>query len=353
MLAATTPLSLQAAETITIGKGSGIQWYGLPFTVTLSGPMTDIGLWEQFGLLSISNASNQCIDTTTLRDIGGYRAYPLPGAPGVGLIPRATGSVTYLRAGRSDPSTLTGTIGLPQTGGKTSDGTILGETSGTKSWCLPPDYGSIANYYDPSYERKATIEGYWALVTDGSQKTHQIRIPRMWAGSFAILPAGDKRELILPDAIDLRISNLECSVDTPVTMNFGAVLRDLTPDAELDRITNPFNVTCGQDAAPINANINVQLRAISGLYNASPSQLSLNQGGGYITGEISGVTTDASCGGTGGLTFDNKPQKIGSISNLENSKVFNNQVIWRLCSGGSSLPTGPVDAAAELLVTYN
>ncbi|EOW2413975.1 hypothetical protein ACQ78R_000761 [Yersinia enterocolitica] len=45
--------------------------------------------------------------------------------------------------------------------------------------------------------------------------------------------------------------------------------------------------------------------------------------------------------------------KIGNILATEATKVINNQVTWRLCSGGTSLPIGNVTASAEMLVTFN
>lgn len=54
-----------------------------------------------------------------------------------------------------------------------------------------------------------------------------------------------------------------------------------------------------------------------------------------------------------GLPFDNSVVKIGNILATEATKVINNQVTWRLCSGGTSLPIGNVTASAEMLVTFN
>ncbi|CQJ67493.1 Uncharacterised protein [Yersinia intermedia] len=98
----------------------------------------------------------------------------------------------------------------------------------------------------------------------------------------------------------------------------------------------------------------MQFRALTGLYGSTPSRLALSQGGGYITGEINnGVTGSGSCSATTGLPFDNTQLKVGNITSTQASQTITNQVTWRLCSGGSSLPTGLVDAAAEMLVTFN
>lgn len=56
LLAALTALPLQAETvTVTIGKGSGIVWEGLPFTTTLSGPMQHGTTQPHIALLAISN----------------------------------------------------------------------------------------------------------------------------------------------------------------------------------------------------------------------------------------------------------------------------------------------------------
>ena len=108
-----------------------------------------------------------------------------------------------------------------------------------------------------------------------------------------------------------------------------------------------------QPSDQINANVNVQFRAISGQYNSTPSRLALTQSGGYITGEIENVTGSGVCSGTSGIPFDNTPLTVGSIAAAETTMSSTNVIIWRLCSGGASLPTGAVDASTEMLVTFN
>ncbi|EOI6443948.1 hypothetical protein ACMU9X_003418, partial [Yersinia enterocolitica] len=65
------------------------------------------------------------------------------------------------------------------------------------------------------------------------------------------------------------------------------------------------------------------------------------------------ATGSGLCTGTSGLPFDNSLVKIGNILATEATKVINNQVTWRLCSGGTSLPIGNVTSSAEMLVTFN
>jgi hypothetical protein len=344
------------SETITIGKGSGVAWEGLPFDVTLSGPLIDSFLQPGYGLAAISNVSHQCIGDYNLVTYNGMKVMQI--APGVGLVPRATAMASYTFDHNGQIETLAGTIGLP----KTEADVIAGKETikitnplpyGLEGWCLAPRMARVDNFYRPSAPRTVTIKGTWVLVTNGNQTSSEIKLDPMWAVSFSSAGNGNKNAVILPSTIDLRISNLECNVATPTAINFGAVQRNISKDAELAKMSNHFNVNCTQDTDRINANIGVQFRAKSGLYDALPSQLSLQQGGGYITGEISGVTTDGMCGGTGGITFDRTKIKLGEIKDTEASKAFPNQIIWRLCSGGLDLPSGPVNASAEMLVTYN
>lgn len=73
------------SETITIGKGSGVAWEGLPFDVTLSGPLIDSFLQPGYGLAAISNVSHQCIGDYNLVTYNGMKVMQI--APGVGLVP--------------------------------------------------------------------------------------------------------------------------------------------------------------------------------------------------------------------------------------------------------------------------
>lgn len=340
------------AETITIGKGTGILWEGMPFNATLSGPLDHPQLNPIYGLLSVSRSSTRCMASNELKNIGGYLAFPLTGVPGVGLMPRASGSATYTLSNNSQGK-LTGTIGQPETrGSSTSQGNITSPPNYT--WCLPPAMSINTAFYSSSGSRTATLSGSWVLVADGTQRAGEGSIPPMYFGSFSTTPSGDRTVSILPTNISLRISTLECSVNTPTAINFGSVIRNTQANAELAVKPVQLVATCGQPTDQINANINLQFRAISGLYNSAPSRLALNQGGGYITGEIdNGVTGSGDCKATTGLRFDNSLIKLGSITNAESSKTLTNQLTWRLCSGGSNVPFGAVTASTEMLVTFN
>ncbi|WP_261145393.1 adhesin [Serratia fonticola] len=222
------------------------------------------------------------------------------------------------------------------------------------SWCLPPEMNNNSSYYSISDMRTATISGTWVLVADGQQKAAEIKVPVMYAGSFSAAASGDKTNSILPSNITLRVSSLECTVNTPTSIPFGGVMKKTQVGAELAVQSYPLITNCGQSSDFIDANINLQFRALSGLYKSAPTRLALRQGGGYITGEIdNGVTGSGNCATTSGLPFDNRQLKIGRITQAETSLSITNQVTWRLCSGGKDLPLGNVSAAAEMLVTFN
>jgi len=347
MASAVSPVS---AEVITIGKGSGVVWEGLPFNQTLSGSLQDSELMPRFGLLSVSSFEGVCMSTSALKNIGGHMALPL-GNSGAGLVPRATGTATYYRYNGSY-ETLTGTVGLPETKGSTTAGVSTTSPSGYV-WCLPPAMTNDFTFYRSAGPRTATLSGTWVIVADGNQKSVEVSVTAMYFGSYSRIPQGDKTVGILPTNITLRISTLECTVSTPTAINFNGVMRDTKSGAELSKLSYPLVATCGQVSDRINANINLQFRALTGLESGNVARLSLNQGGGYITGEIDNVTGSGQCTAATGIRFDNTPIKIGAITSGEASKTLTNQVTWRLCSGGSNLPTGPVDAAAEMLVTFN
>jgi hypothetical protein len=339
------------AETITIGKGKGILWEGLPFNVTLSGSLDDSRLRSEYGLVAVSSEKGVCQKTQALTTIAGYPAVKL--TSNVGLLPRATGHASYYRYNAGTPSSLSGTLGLPETKGETSDGAKV-TAPPSYSWCLPPDLIFENYYYATNRMRTATISGNWVLVADGQQQSGEIAVPAMYAGSFSEVASGDRSASILPSNITLRISTLECTVNTPTAITFGKVMKNLQAGAELGVKSYPLTTHCGQPSDQIDANINLQFRPLTGLYQSAPTRLALREGGGYITGEINNsVTGSGSCSATSGLPFDNSQLKIGRITKAETSLNTTHQVTWRLCSGGKDLPLGDVSAAAEMLVTFN
>lgn len=349
-------LPAQAKEIITISKGPGVKWKSKRFTHPLSGPLYSTILRRDFGLINIThrNASNNaCIKDSDLTTVAGMKVYPIPGATGIGFSPNITGTATYkLIDGTIE--TLQATI-TPYT----SEGTV---TPGNRkisnpidgyNWCVPPRMEDIHDFYDPEYMRTVSIEGELLLVADGSQRNMEIKIPPMYLSTYSNVPEGDKFEQILPADITLRVSDLSCTVNTPLTIDFGHVAHSTEVDKELARRENQFDVSCTQDTNLITTNINVQFAAKSGLYNASKNKLALSQGGGYVTGELNGLTGDGHCGADNGITFDDNKIELGKIEAITGPQNFNHRVTWRLCSGGKDLPIGPVDASAELLVTFN
>ncbi|WP_431225954.1 adhesin (plasmid) [Serratia sp. L9] len=290
--------------------------------------------------------------TSVLKNIGGYLALPLNGVPGVGLIPRASGSGSYNRY-NGVRQTLSGTIGLPETKGTSTAQSTITSPNGYE-WCLPPSMVGMEDFYLALATRTMTLSGTWVLVADGTQQAGEATVPPMYFASFSFTPSGDRSVSILPTNISVRISTLECTVNTPTAIDFGPVNRKTQANAELAVKPVPLITSCGQPSDRINANINLQFRQLSGLYGGAASRLALSQGGGYITGEIdNGMTGSGACTATTGLRFDNIAIKQGSITSAQSSTTLANQLTWRLCSGGSSLPSGPVTASAEMLVTFN
>ncbi|WP_241680053.1 adhesin [Serratia oryzae] len=358
-LAALFAAPYAVADTITIGKGSGIVWEGMPFsatnrtpTTTPSFPNPDLSPYDSVAYITPTNlSSSQCVQDSALTTIAGYKAFKI--APGVGLIPRATVTADYVLA-NGTTETLNGTIGLPSTQGKTSSGVVITNPLQGSAWCLAPRMTSIANFYKASTYINATATGTWVMVADGTQTSrdnialYNVNFTTTGNGYMNFIP-------IFSRNTTLRISTLECTVNTPVQIDFGAVVKNPQSGAELGSKTNTLTTQCSQDSTTgINANINVQFRALTGLYGGTPSRLALSQGGGYITGEISGgVTGSGSCSATSGVPFDNTQLKVGNITSVQSTNNTTNQITWRLCSGGSDLPTGNVSASTEMLVTFN
>lgn len=345
--------SIAFAETIIIGKGTGIIWEGLPFNVTLSGGMTTSALFQRNGLLTISNIEKgYCLASSKLQNIGGYMAFPIDGIPGVGLVPRATGSSNYTGY-KETKEVLSGTIGIPETRGTSTAQSDITAPSGS-AWCLPPQNYSTDLFYSTTGPRTAMLSGSWALVADGSQKPGVATLPSMYFNSNGANSTSELSVQILPSSVSLRVSTLDCKVSTPTVINFGAAVRSLQEGKELAIKPVSLVASCGQKSDLINANINLQFRALSGIYKNSSTRLSLDQGGGFITGEISnGITGSGNCDAPNGIHFDSTPARLGTITSNESEKVLSEQVIWRLCSGGNSLPSGRVTASTELLVTFN
>lgn len=350
-----TAVTSVCAETITIGKGVGKVWEGMPISGILSGNISAATFQDTSILLVGTSAQSCAISGFTITQIGAYEGIQL--ARGVILVPQLTVSGFFTRYSGAR-AYFAGTIGVPRNEMKMQDTNkqMYYRPSQASLWCFHPEgaYNHYLNYFQANSPREIHYSGNWVLFADGSQTSEdEIIIPPVYIASA---PSTRLYEQILPASITLRISALACSAVTTTNVNFGNVPRNTEPGTELATYSAPLTVTCTQDAGKsVDANINVQFRAISGQYEGSSTRLALNQGGGYITGEInSGITSSGNCSAAAsGLPFDATPVNVGSIAIAEYDKVFNQQITWRLCSGGTSLPTGPVDASAEMLVTYN
>lgn len=331
-------------ENIIVGRGSGIVWEGQPFEMTYN-LTTDSTIQAQRALVGVGTSPSECIPRSRLVLIDGVLAFPI--AQGIGVVPRITVSGSYWVAGVDEPEVFNGTIGLPETAGTFGNSHVTADPN--YPWCLSPRMGNVPNFYEKNSQRVTKFEGSWVIVADGTQVNGTSIFNSLSVGTYQF----SSRSQYLFGSSNFRVSTLECTVDTVTGIAFGSVDKNPKQNSELAIITTPLNITCGQPTSQIDANINVQFRAISGLYNNTPTQLSLDQGGGYITGEINNVTGSGDCELTDGITFDSQQIKLGNITTADSTKVLNNNVTWRLCSGGSNLPVGDVTASTEMLVTFN
>ncbi|MBK0089727.1 adhesin [Erwinia sp. S59] len=354
MLSAALLFTLQphiASGQITIGKDKGIFPTGLLINVSETQPQVYSDAFASTGVAAIG-PHLRCATQGDLKQINGIWALPI--AQGIGLAPNVTATASYTgyRNGSYQHEILTGKI-TPEGSYATTNLGYSMTSPGTipYHWCLSPvdktDYGFFRDAGNKSYE----IRGEWMLVTDGTQKTGSPSIPIMRAMS---LGGGTLYNIVIPAAIPIRVSTLECTINTPTTINFGAAEQNFKKDTELAKVNHHMGVTCTQDAGRgIDTNINVRFKALSGLHEGNKYRLKLDQGGGYITGSLGGVTYDGRCGTNQGITFDNAEIKIGEIYRSQLNKSYSNPLVWRLCSGGSDLPSGRVTATAEMMVTYN
>ncbi|WMB71224.1 hypothetical protein RA178_12305 [Shewanella oncorhynchi] len=355
-------LQSAVAETIiNIGKGSGIVWEGMPFTATNyaitstsyhPNPILDINSSVAF-INPVDLSVLSCVPDNALTTIAGYKVFKI--AQGVGIIPRAMVTANYV-LNNGVPETLTGTIGLPTTQAKTTSGAVITNPLSGMAWCLAPRMSSSANFYQENSYINATVTGTWVMIADGtqvSQSSISLYDVNFSTGSVANFNWSP----IFSRTTTLRVSTLQCNVSTMGTINFGTVAHNTQNNAELSSLSYPVITQCTQDNSEgtvgVDANINLQFRALTGLYEGNITRLALNEGGGYITGEINNVTGSGRCSDGTGVPFNSTQLRVGSITNTQTSQNITNQVTWRLCSGGSSLPIGNVTASAEMLVTFN
>lgn len=355
-----TILSVHAEETLLIGAGKGVVWEGLPFSGTFNIPVGVTNLPDGNILLGVGESqANAAFFGNQLATVNGTVGYSL--VKGVVLVPRITASGFFTRY-NGETANFSGTIGVGGNKMFMDNGKNMNAATSYSPWAASPEGVQskvIPNYFSPAGPRVINYSGTWTIVADGTQTsfsgTDFSRVVNLYILSFPSGNSGYLASRIAPNSIRLRVTSLDCSVSTTTMINFGSVQRNTQAGVELARLSFPLTTSCSQNIdSLINANINVQFRAISGNYNSTPAWLSLTQGGGYITGEIdNGVTGSGSCNGNSGIPFDNTQLMVGSVISGETSKTISNNVIWRLCSGGANLPSGAVDASAEMLVTFN
>jgi hypothetical protein len=222
------------AETITIGKNTGIVWEGFYFNEALSGPWA----WQTMvsnAIISISTSGAYCMNSSDLVNIAGYLAFPI--APGVGLVPRASGNASFFQNSPPPigPRHLSATIGIPETAGIVSPTNTQVQSSPGKAWCLLPSMAGDLYFYGSGSSRTVDLSGSWVMVADGTQITGNYSISPMYLASHSGYPSYSLSTRILPSNISLRVSILSCTVNTPVNINFGTVSRSVLPTQELNR----------------------------------------------------------------------------------------------------------------------
>ena len=340
------------ATIIEIGSGSQ-QWAGPAFNQSISASFDGyyIMLNPNYGLVAITGAgipeTTGCVNNTALSDVGGVQGYKI--AQGIFLVPQASFTMTYkLNSGSSE--TMSGTFGNSGVQGIISGSGNAAATPPNSAWCLSPRGVPASPFFEEYSVRNGTITGHWVIITDGTQQDGIYPIPDMYFSSSALSSA--TKDSILTGH-QVKVSTRQCSISINKSINFGEVEHNSTFGAELELVKDNLEVGCTQNSANPAANINIKFQANSGLYGSEATRLSLNEGGGYITGEITGVTDAGTCNLTQGLKFNGEPLKLGSINAGESSETFSNELIWRLCSGGDTLPVGNVTASATADIIFN
>ncbi|NIF47409.1 hypothetical protein F3J28_06490 [Enterobacter sp. Ap-1006] len=356
----------QAKDTITIGKGSGILWAGFQRTVGIYGMLNDGKSMSPEGYVSLSDQPFECIEASKLTEIAGVLAYEI--APGVGIAPRINFYSEVWQSpsgwGAGNRAIISGNF-TTEGGHANIRGIAMGHeetlplqrpSKTDRQWCFTMSaFDNWSELLDPNEARTVRFEGHWVIVADGTQRMRRgIRFPDIHAASFTPDRTGNIMESWFPPGTTLRISTLECNIDTPRDINFGDVPRNINRDAKLKEQTVPFNVACTQDEDTEDTNIEVRFNALSGLYKTSEiNKLAFGDpNGAYLTGTLSGQP-EGLCGTVNGVRFDTTPLDLGKIGATETSKLINNTMTWRLCSGGDKLQTGEIKASAEVLVTFN
>ncbi len=344
------------AETITINGGKGQLWSGKTFNITMTGTgVTNMAPNFGFPNVAMALGSNYifCSEKDYSAMVNGAQGVRL--APGIIIVPQASFQVTYTNtAGR-----------VVEAGGEFGPNPFLSANiASSPPLQLSQKYANCANFGDVntvspfhgSPTRRVWMVGSWSIHGDGTQKNTTITDFRahttLWAASTQV------ESLFSPETI-IKVSTLECNVSTPATINFGDVPYSNEAGKELGKTTSVINASCSQNGQGSNYNMNLEFRAVSGIYNGDYSRLKLKEGGGYITGEIKnavGANFNGQCNLSNGIKFNQSKIKIATITPAEKTKSVDTPVTWRLCSAGNKsdpLPYGKVNATAEVAITFN
>ncbi|WP_447876366.1 adhesin [Serratia fonticola] len=341
------------AVTIDIGSGSR-QWFGPAISAEFTAPPFSqflTNLDPTYAFIGISN-SVDCYNNTQMTDINGIQALKI--AQGVFVVPRTTFTISY-KLDNGVQETMSGSLGEPETKGIISGNgaNFLAAQVTNSAWCLTPRSSPVSNFFQVGSERSASVTGDWIIITDGTQQDGIYTVPSMFVRSRVIAPSNTVS--IYVASYQIKVSTRQCSININNSIDFGEVEHNSTIRSELGRVNDNLEVGCTQSSVNPSANINVKFQSNSGFYDGEATRLPLNEGGGYITGEITGIAgvDNGACNSTGGLKFNSDPIRLGSIGTGAGNVSFPNELTWRLCSGGSTLPVGNVSASATVDVIFN
>lgn len=346
---------------LVIGPGKGIVWSGNPYSFNVSGVHGQGLHWYGIGI-GYMYTTGSCFDPKQMTKLPeGFSGYKI--TTGIYLVPRAivTGQLYYgpnlTNADGAYNHILSGTIGYPET--RVTD-TTGAEIPLSTSWCLKTPWV----YTKVGEKKEVSVNGDWIIYADGTQVPSETiyNSPQLngtiWSAhdTKATLDTGENNLLkLLANGISIRVVGVVCTVNTLTNVNFSESAYNAKANTELASVISPFSVNCQQGALPTTVNINASFRANTGLFNGDKTQLSLSEGGGYITGEIGrGVTGSGECAAhPSSLSFSQEPVNLTRLLAASPSIDYSNTITWRLCSGGNELPVGNITASAELSIVFS
>lgn len=354
--------SMAGAVDIVVSGEAGVVWEGLPWTASGSNSMrySQVGaeakLHYGWPFFAISTSQDSCI-----RGVSVYKT--INGVTGIRvtdnmiLVPVTTGTVTY-----TDFYNKTKIINW------------RGDTNGFY-WNMPykndNEYSSPVNGYvwcinpypDLSIDNKiAKIvniltsvrfngQGHWVLYADGKQRSATTRIYPMYTFAMAY---GPSTQQILPSNINVRVTRLKCTVNTPQSIDFGTVANSSkTPRT----IAGEVSVACAQGSVPESLEVSLLARPAGGSVLPTDTTVGV-QIGGETVGTIRGfigerANEEAGCidrPSSLSLNYLNQ-YKLGGITQSESAKNFTQPLVWTFCPVPNS-KTGRATAAIELNATF-